>query len=120
MLQVLEAKYGRMDGRQSKEYKNYSRGDFNARAEKKAGGIHEKEEREREQKGEEKPLTIGNRIEKVGFQQNLQKKKWIIFKGKTKGEYEKGEFIFIGRKNRIIDFIIKNKEIKDRVDKSWK
>lgn len=64
-------------------------------------------------KRKSKDKTIGNGGRK--FVEWIQEKGWYILNGRTKGDWE-GEYTYVGaRGNTIIDYVIVNEKVKDKI-----
>ncbi|KMQ90798.1 stress response protein nst1-like protein [Lasius niger] len=88
-------------------------GDFNARTGTLGGGKERGEEEEVERKSKDRKINMEGRR----LVEGLEKVGWEIFNGCTEGD-EKGEFTYTGgRGESVIDYVIGEEKVKERVVK---
>lgn len=99
------------------EVKSLVGGDFNARTGKEGGELEREEgEKEKERKGKN---SKDGKINREGRRmlEFIGEKGWCIFNRNVKGD-EEGEYTFTGEKGcTVIDYIIGEGEVKDRVER---
>ncbi|XP_067206638.1 uncharacterized protein [Linepithema humile] len=92
-------------------------GDFNARTGREGGGVRGEEEEEEEEMEKRRSKDIKINGEGRKLVEYIEEKGWEIFNGSVRGD-EEGEYTFTGgRGNTVIDYVIGEGEIRDRIEK---